>query len=138
MNRILNYAVELIDKFRKLFSRVFDTVDQVIDEVSDILDTHGPVVLEYVYTTAVKLERAIPSHGFGSTKAVILDNVLRDEVIPLLEKLRRRRLSEAAKDAVVEYARQKLVEFVADRNDFNDWEKYIADLDQLESDLGVR
>ncbi|MFA5630332.1 MAG: hypothetical protein WC997_02370 [Porticoccaceae bacterium] len=132
MNTILNYAVNLIDRFRKLFSRVFDTVDQVLNEVTEIIDAHGPVVLEYVYTTAVKLERAIPDHGYGSTKAVILDGILQTQVIPLLEDLRRARLSDVAKDAVVEYAHKKLVEFVAERNGLDDWEQYIADLNDVE------
>ena len=137
MNRILARAANLIDRIRKLFSRVFDTVDSVIDEFSAVLDVQGPVILEYVYTTAVKLERAIPSHGFGSAKLAMFDAVLADQVIPLVEKLRGSRLSTAAKKALSEHAKKKLAEFVAERNESGDWLDYIADLNKLELELGI-
>lgn len=138
MNRILAYAVDLIDRARVLFSRVFDVVDDTITELTLVIDTYGPTLLEYVYTTAVKLERAIPSHGFGSTKAAMLDSILAEQAIPALERLRGKHLSTAAKSALDEYAKRKLAEFVAERNSNGDWQQYIDDLDTVERELFSR
>src|SRR5690606_29419607 len=137
-NKILQFAVNLITSIRKRFSKIFDRVDSVVTEFSAIVDEHGPTIIEYTYTTATKLERAVPSHGFGSSKLAMFDAILAEEVIPFLEKLRGKRVSTAAKSAVTAYAKNKLIEFVQERNSKGDWEQYIKDLDVLEAELGIK
>jgi hypothetical protein len=138
MKKIALFIANAAEKVRSFLSAAFDMADKVIDDVSFVLNEYGDPLTEYLYTNAVKLERAIPAHGFGFQKAVMLDTLLNTVFIPGLERLRGAPLADTAKEALIRIGREKVAKFIAERNQQGDWQQYIEELTRIEETMGIK
>lgn len=138
MKKIVLFVAKVAENIRGFLSNAFDKSDELIDQAIIFLKEYGDPMTEFLHTNAVKLERAIPEHGWGSDKAKILDQLLINIFIPGIEKIRGIIVSEDTKKTLLDIAKSRAAKFVADRNKENDWQYYIDELNRVESVLGIK
>jgi len=120
---------------RDFFREAFDKSEAFFTEAADVLDTHGPLIVEMSLTAATRLERLIPAHGFGNEKAIMFDTFLKMVLIPGLTKVQGKQLSAETVAFVEAYAKEKVVEYVKERNESGDWNVAVEDLKAIEDEL---